>query len=165
MGSHGPIDMGDTQLSQGQRRHLVSVYATICHLLRQMEDAAAEGRSPSGIGAPLTAISAEDTAVIMQPLCELRERVRRLAAQYAPEELAGYETPQSPTATMVWLSNLHNRVRAAVDDLQPGRVRKYGPMSAEQTEMAEELHAELLAMVLAARPALDAVTGAAPCGR
>jgi hypothetical protein len=157
--------MGDMPLSRGQRRHLVSVYATICHLLRQMEDAATEGRSPSGIGAPLTAIAADDTAAILQPLIDLRERVRRLAVQCAPEELAGYETPQSPTATMVWLSNLHNRVRAAVDDLQPGRVRKYGPISAEQAEMVGQLHAELLQMVLAARPALDAVSGAAACGR
>ena len=143
------------ELSQGQRRHLVSVYASVRHLLRQMEDAAREGRSPTGVGATLTPLPPEQTEPILAPVRQLASRIRELAAAMAPEELAALETPQGTQSTLVWMSNLVNRARGEGEDLQPNRLGKDGALSEDKRRTVSGLHEELLAVVQEARAGLD----------
>ncbi len=142
-------------LSSGQRRHLVSAYATVSHLLRQMEEAGWEGRSPTGVGSPLTPLSLDEVEAVCAPLRELRAQLRREAVALAPEELAAFEQPQSAHNTQVWLSNLLEKLRAAVDSLQPGQMRKYGGMDDTDQARLSQLHGRLSEQVQAAREELD----------
>lgn len=142
-------------LSSGQRRHLVSAYATFCHLLRQMEDAAAEGHSPTGVGSPLTPLPAEETASICEPLQRLQQGLRQAVAELAPGELADFERAQGPHNTRVWLSNLLEKARAAVESLHPDRLRRYGPETEDQQRDLLVLHREMRNYLQEARAALD----------
>ncbi len=143
-------------LSRGQRRHLISAYATISNLLTQMEEAASEGRSPTGVGAPLTPLDPDEAEEICGPVRELRDRLRERAHALAPEELAEFEREQSERNTYIWLSNLLGKVREAADGLTPRRMHSYGSSWNDDDEQAAaELHAELLDMIREARRALD----------
>lgn len=143
-------------LSSGQRRHLISAYATISHLLTQMEEAASEGRSPTGVGAPLTPLAPDEVEEICGPVRELRDRLRERADALAPEELAAFEREQSERNTYIWLSNLLGKVREAADGLTPRRMRSYGSSWNDDDEQAAAaLHAELLDIIREARRALD----------
>jgi len=142
-------------LNSGQRRHLISAYSTIRHLLQQMEEAATEGRSPTGVGSPLTPLSPEETQAICAPLRELTTLLRQQAEILAPRELAAFEQPQSVHNTRVWLSNLLEKMRAAVDGLQPQQMRKYGPTGEADKALFQALHTELAARIQKARAALD----------
>lgn len=150
-------------LSDGQRRHLVSAYATVGHLLLQLEEAGSEGRSPTGVGSPLTPLSAEEMREVTEPLRALRARLREAAALLAPDELAAFERPQSAHNTRVWLSNLLEKIRWAVDSLGPRPMRKYGPVTEAEEQAAADLHGELAGYVREARRALDArLSGSIP---
>lgn len=142
-------------LSSGQRRHLVSAYATFGHMLQQMEEAALEGRSPTGVGSPLTPLPAGEVAAVCGPLQRLHERLRETVAQLAPEELADFERAQGPHNTRVWLSNLLEKARATVDSLHPDRMRRYGQATDGQQRLLA-LHQEMLSLINEARAALDA---------
>jgi hypothetical protein len=148
-------------LTAQKRRHLVSAYATVRHLLRQLQEAGDEGRSPSGIGAPLTPVRPGLTEAVAAPLLALAKRLRAAAAELAPDELAAYETPQPPRNTLNWMSNLLDGIRAAADNLQPRRMSKYGVVGAEEAAALTALHEELAALVKAARSALDQEVGGA----
>jgi len=142
-------------LNSGQRRHLISAYATVSHLLRQMEEAGAEGRSPTGVGSPLTPLAPEEVEAVCAPLRRLRRRLREQAAALAAKELAAFERPQSPSNTRVWMSNLLEKMRASVDSLHPDQMRKYGLQEAGHEESLAALHGELTARVRQARAALE----------
>jgi len=143
------------ELNSGQRRHVISTYATISHLLRQMEEAATEGRSPTGVGSPLTRLSPLEVEAIFGSLRRLETKLRREAARLAPEELAAFEEPQSTRNTRVWLSNLLEKVRQAVDSLQPGQMRKYGPTDDSDDAELASLHGKLSVEVQTARDQLE----------
>lgn len=142
-------------LSSGQRRHLISAYATASHLLRQMEEAGSEGRSPTGVGSPLTPLLPEEVEAICEPLRSLEAELREQAAVLAPVELAEFERPQSRHNTRVWMSNLLEKLRAAVDSLEPRQMRKYGASTEADNSALAALHTGLAARVQAARCALD----------
>jgi hypothetical protein len=125
-------------------------------MLHQMEEAAAEGRSPSGVGSPLTPLEAADAEPVLAPLRELRSRLRLAAEDAAPAELAEHERRQSTHNTLVWLSNLLARMRMAVDDLVPARMGRYGPLGAEAHTWLAAIHADLFDRLRAARTAVDA---------
>lgn len=141
-------------LSSAMRRHLVAAYITVTHLLRQMEEGAAEGRSPTGVGSPLTPLETAQAEPVLAPLGEVRARLRALASELAPRELAAFERPQPLNNTLVWMSNLLDRIRGAVDGLAPGKMRKYGRLTDEQRARQQAVHEELSALVQAAREAL-----------
>jgi hypothetical protein len=143
------------RLKAARRRHLVSAYSTASHLLRQMEEAGREGRSPSGVGAPLTPLPPERLESILAPLRNLKVRLRAAAADLAPQELAALETVQGPRSTLNWMSNLLDHVRVAVDNLQARRMAKYGAVAPEEAQALDAMHAALAACVAAAREALD----------
>ena len=140
-------------LNSGQRRHLISTYASVTHLIRLMEEAATEGRSPTGVGSPLTRLSPLEVEAIFGSLRRLETKLRREAATLAPEELAAFEEPQSTHNTRVWLSNLLDKIGAAVDSLQPDQMRKYGPTD-DDARLAS-LHSKLSAEVQTAREQLE----------
>lgn len=142
-------------LSSGQRRHLISAYATVHHLLRQMEEAATQGRSPTGVGPPLTPLPLEEVDAICGPLRELLTTLHERAEELAPRELAAFQRPQSAHNTRIWLSNLLEKIRAAVDGLQASQMRKYGRATEETDRAMNELHAQLDSKVQEARGALD----------
>ncbi|NPV48959.1 MAG: hypothetical protein HPY69_18615 [Armatimonadetes bacterium] len=146
-------------LSSGQRRHLVSAYATFGHMLRQMEEAALEGRSPTGVGSPLTPLPAEEVAAVCGPLQRLQECLREAVAELAPDELADFERAQGPHNTRVWLSNLLEKARAAIDSLHPDRMRRYGQPTDDQKQLLS-LHQEMLSLMAEARAALEAQVAA-----
>ena len=142
-------------LNGAQRQHLVSAYVTVCHLLLQMEEAGLEGRSPTGVGSPLTPLPGEVVEAVCGPLRALRERLREQAVLMAPDELEAFERPQSVQNTVIWLSNLHDRIRGAVDSLQPGKMRKYGREMGDDEQLLAALHGELTQMIRESRTALD----------
>ncbi len=152
-------DIPTVRLSAAKRRHIVSAYATVCGMLRQMEEAAGEGRSPTGMGAPLSPLPAEQAEAVLAPLRDLKGRLRQIAAELAPDELAEFERPQHPNNTWVWLSNLADRIRVSVDDLQPARVRKYGKLAHDEEALLQAVHRDLSRFVTAARDGLDAALG------
>jgi len=142
-------------LSSAQRRHLVSAYTTVSHLLRQMEEAGAEGRSPTGVGSPLTPLPLEEVSAVCASLRELQVLLREHAAALAPEELAAFERPQALGNTRVWLSNLREKIRASVDSLHPDQMRKYGPQPEADREVLAALHGDLAVAVQQARAVLE----------
>lgn len=142
-----------------KKRHLVSSYAAVCHMLQQMEEAAALGRSPSGVGSPLTPLPPEATEPILAPVRELRDRLRAAAVEKAPAELADFERAQPPNNTFVWLSNLMARIRMALDDLQPARMARYGPVDDDERAALIALSDELMALLQTARSAVDGEMG------
>lgn len=143
------------KLSTGKRRHLISAYATVSHLLLQMEEAALEGRSPTGVGPPLTPLPRNEADAVLAPLRNLKARLREVAQTLAPVELAELEQRQSVSNSVVWLSNLLDHIRIAVDGLEPRRVRKYGELDPEEKELFEGLHTELFEHVGISRSSLD----------
>lgn len=147
------------RLSAAKRRHIVSAYATVCGMLRQMEEAAGEGRSPTGVGAPLSPLPEGQAEIVLAPMRGLKERLRQIAVELAPDELAQFERPQCPKNTWVWLSNLADRIRVSVDDLQPARVRKYGKLGHDEEALLEAVHRDLSRFVRASRDGLDAALG------
>lgn len=144
------------KLSAAKRRHLVSAYATVRHMCLQMEEAARDGRSPTGVGPPLTALAPQQAEPILEPARRLRDRLREIAEELAPRELSDLERRQPPANTFVWLSNLLDHVRIAVDDLQPRRVRKYGELESGEETLWDDLHRELFQHVQQSRAGLDA---------
>lgn len=142
-------------LTSGQRRHLISTYASVSHLLRQMEEAATEGRSPTGVGSPLTRLSPLEVEAIFGALRRLETKLRREAATLASEELAAFEEPQSTHNTRVWLSNLLEKVRQAVDSLQPDQMHKYGGSDENDDRKLASLHSSLSAEMQMARAQLE----------
>ena len=141
-------------LSSGQRRHLISAYATVSHLLLQMQEAGSEGRSPTGVGSPLTPLPADELDAICAPLRELQARLREAAAELAPVELAAFERAQSAHVTRVWMSNLLEKLREAVDGLKPRKMRSYGEWTEADEQSAADLHAELSEKIGQARAAI-----------
>jgi len=138
-----------------QRRHLVSAYATVCHLLRQLEEAAREGRSPTGVGAPLTPLPDELTDALISPLTALAAALRSEASRLAPQELRELETTQSLPNTLVWASNLLDHIRETVDGLQPTKMRKYGHLTPDIRQAFSGLHERLSPLVRQSREVLD----------
>ena len=151
--------MGTTsvRLSSAKRRHLVATYATVSHMLRQMEEAAHDGRCPTGVGAPLTPLPSGQAEPVLAPVRRLCDRLRELARELAPRELSHFERSQSLNNTVVWLSNLLDHVRISVDDLHSRKMRKYGEVGADEGALLESLHSELFGEVQAARHYLDAM--------
>lgn len=147
--------MKTAKASTQKRRHLVSAYATVCHLLRQMEEAVRDGRSPTGVGAPLTPLSPAQAEPVLAPVRELKDRLHQIAQELAPRELADLERPQSLNNTLVQLSNLLDHIRISVDDLHPRRVRKYGAVGSDEEALLGLLHEELFRQVQASRNCLD----------
>jgi hypothetical protein len=137
------------------RRHVAAVYATVRNLQRQMEDAALAGRSPTGVGPPLTPLPPQEAEAILAPVRELKAHLRAFAAETAPSELARLESAQGVNNTLVWLTNLLDKVRDSVDGLQPGRARKYGILSPEHSGRLQTLHDDLSSMIAKARSALE----------
>ena len=142
-------------LSSGQRRHLISAYATISHLLLQMEEAGGQGRSPTGVGSPLSPLAPEEVRAVCAPLQELRQHLREYAVREAPEELAAFERPQDTPNTRVWLSNLLAKLQQAVDTLRPRGMRRYGRATSEDEEGLVALHANMAEQIGRARAVLD----------
>ncbi|MGD9495426.1 MAG: hypothetical protein AB7Y46_03845 [Armatimonadota bacterium] len=142
-------------LSSGQRRHLISAYATIGHLLRQMEEAGSEGRSPTGVASPLAPLAPEEVDAICGPIRRLQARLRERAQALAPAELAAFERPQGAHNTRIWLSNLLEKIRSAVDSLQPRQMRNYGVWTRADERDEENLHNELAGLVREAREELE----------
>ena len=157
-----PDDSGAVPpLNAAKRRHIASAYAMVCHLRRQFEEAGREGRSPSGVGAPLTPLTEAQVEAAVAPLRDLQAQLHSFAAECAPAELAAFEAPQQPRATLTWMSNLLDQMRASVDNLQPRRMAKYGAVGDEEAALLAGTHASLAECVAAARAALDsgAATG------
>jgi hypothetical protein len=127
-----------------------------------MEEVASEGRSPTGVGAPLTPLSPEDAEPVLAPLRALKARLREVTEQLAPAELAELEQPQSYRNSLVWLSNLLDHIRIAVDGLEPRRVRKYGELSPDETDLFGAIHGELFEAIQSARASLDLLTQNGP---
>ncbi len=121
-----------------------------CDYARQLEEALLLGRSPTGYGSPLTPVDVEVAAGILAPVREYLSRMRDIVARYAPEELAAHEAVQPVENTMVWASNLLERLRQLADDFSPRRMRKYGGSPGDPKELAA-LHDELLSLIAAAR--------------
>ncbi len=59
------------RLDSAMRQHLVSTYSLVRHLIRQLEEATTEGRSPTGVGSPLSPLSDEHAQAILTPLRSL----------------------------------------------------------------------------------------------
>jgi hypothetical protein len=127
-------------------------------MLEQMERAA-EGHSPSGLGAPLAPLPAERSEPILAPVRQLRDHLRAAAARMAPAELAEFEQLQSLNNTFVWLSNLLARIRMAVDDIRPSNMGKYGTVEEEERDALVSLHRELMEKIQVSRKAADAELG------
>lgn len=148
-----------SKLSAAKRRHIVAAYVNICDALRRLEEAALEGRSPTGTGAPLTPLPHDRATELLRPLCRLREQMRQHVAELAPAELAEVETAQSPANTLVWVANLLDVVREAVDGVQPSKVRKYGPCNDQEKHSLEAIHRKLSEYVSEARCTLERLDG------
>lgn len=146
-------------LSSGQRRHLVSVYATATHYLHLMEDAAAAGRSPSGVGSALTPLSPTTADEILGPVRELRRRLRALAEELALAELRELESPQPPAQTLLWMSNLLQRLRSCAESVGPRRMRRYGELSESVVETLDTTQRELQALVAEADQKVQEAVG------
>ena len=149
-------DVQTVEFSAAKRRHLVSIYARVRYALAQMQEASREGRSPTGVGPPLTPLATEQADEILAPLRDLEHRLRKITHELAPRELAALERPQPLNNTLVWLSNLLDHIRISVDGLQPQRMKKYGRQSAEEADALSAIHAELFRRIEQARDSLDA---------
>jgi len=149
-------------LNSGQRRHLVSIYATATHYLHLMEDAAAAGRSPSGVGSTLTPLNPESADPILGPVRELRTRLRAIAEELAPRELSELESPQPPAQTLLWMSNLLQRLRSCAESVGPRRVTRYGDLSEDIAETLAATQRELQALVAEADQALQEAVARGP---
>ena len=135
------------ELDAGKRRHLVSAYAAVCHLLRQIDEAAREGRSPTGVGPPLTPLRAEDCDSVTAPLHELAAELRSVVARVAPAELRELESLQPQGNTAVWIANLLDHIRETVDGLRSSRMRKYGRLEARSATELDGLHERLARLI------------------
>jgi len=134
----------------------VAAYATAAHMLLQMEEAAREGRSPTGVGSPLAPIPADEAETILAPVRTAVTRLRQLVEDLAPAELSALERPQSPDNTRVWVSNLLERVRVALDELRPRALSRYGACQPGEAALLDRAHGEVLSLIHVARSRLDA---------
>jgi hypothetical protein len=144
-------------LTAAARRALVANYATWRHQCRQLEGAATQGLSPTGVGAPLTPAPEAQQRALLAPLRELNDRYRALCEELAPSELAALETPQDEVKSQVWLRNLLDMLDQTLGGVQPARLRKYGTCPEELQERLEATARELKSLVDEARQAVRRV--------
>jgi hypothetical protein len=142
-------------LSAAQRRHLVSTYAVVCHLVRQLQEATEEGRSPTGVGSPLSPLPAEAVEPFLSPLRRLQQTLRAHLIRLAPAEVREFERPQGPSSTILWMSNLLDHVREAVDGLAPSKMARYGRLKPDAAREMSQIHESLAALVGESRHALE----------
>lgn len=150
--SHPLPTAADAAALQRRQRnqHLLAIYVSASDYARQLEEALTLGRSPTGYGSPLTPIDPEAAEAILAPVRAYLARMRELVACHAPDELAAHETVQPVENTMVWASNLLERLRQLADDFSPRRMRKYGGPPGDPADMAA-LQEELVALIASAR--------------
>ncbi len=141
-------------LGRQQRRHLLALYIAACNYARQLEGALLLGTSPTGYGAPLTPLSADEAEAVLAPVRDSLAQMRHFLAQYAPRELAEHETLQPRNNTVVWASNLLERLRQIAESLSPRRLRRYGEAVPRLEPSAQDLRRELLAALAEARRSL-----------
>ncbi len=130
-----------------ERQHLLALYITACDYARQLEEAVTQGHSPTGYGPPLTPLPEDVAEALLAPVRAYLAQMRDLVARHAPRELATFETRQPAANTVVWASNLLERLRQVSEDLAPTRMRRYGsdPAWAEQYAEASDRLARLVA--------------------
>lgn len=141
-------------MTPAQRRHLVAAYSMARHKLQQMEELAAHGRSPTGLGPPLSPLPPDLAEPFLAPLRQLCQELRSAAAELAPEELANAEAVQGRASTLIWLSNLLEGMRAASDSLSPARLQRYGSLAPGEQVLAADLVERLEALLNRSRAAL-----------
>lgn len=148
------------ELSARQRRqHLLSLYVSACDYARQLEGALLEGRSPTGYGSPLTPLDAGTAEAILGRVREYLRKLREFIEELAPEELQAHERPQPRANTLVWASNLLERLRQIGEELSPRRLGRYGELPCE-AERITGVRDELLALLEEAREAGGLPSGA-----
>lgn len=74
-------------LGSAQQRHLVAAYTMVRHKLQQIEDQAACGRSPTGLGPPLSPLPRHLEEPVPGPLRQLCQEPRGAAATELGERL------------------------------------------------------------------------------
>ena len=147
---NGPRDPAEMRAAQ-QRRHLLALYLAACDYADRLRRALLQGASPTGYGSPLTPVEAGAAETILSAVDEYLTLMREFVNRHAPDELAAYETPQPEDNTLVWASNLFERLRQIADDMAPDRLKKYGEDQADIFEDAERLQEALLDRLAQAR--------------
>lgn len=147
---NGPTDPDQMRAAQ-QRRHLLALYMSACDYAGKLRRALEQGASPTGYGSPLTPLDAEQAAAILAAVDEYLAVMRAFVSRHAPDELTAYELPQSQGNTLVWASNLLERLRQIADDVSPARLKRYGGQQSSTFEDAEQVQQELLARLEQAR--------------
>lgn len=137
-------------LVRQRRQHLLALYVSAYDYAHQLEEALLLGRSPTGYGSPLTPLAPEVAEGILAPVKAYLARMRDLVARYASEELAAHEAVQPEENTLVWASNLLERLRQIADDFTPRRMRRYGGSPGDPKDLSA-LHDDLLPLIAAAR--------------
>lgn len=141
------------ELSARQRRqHILSLYVSACDYARQLEGALLEGRSPTGYGSPLTPLDAETARAILERVREYLQKLREFVEELAPEELRAHERVQPQVNTLIWASNLLERLRQIGEELSPRRLSRYGEMPCDPQRVTA-LRDKLLALLEEAREA------------
>ncbi|MCX7600027.1 MAG: hypothetical protein N2512_14340 [Armatimonadetes bacterium] len=143
---------GEGLSARQRRQHILSLYVSACDYARQLEGALLEGRSPTGYGSPLTPLDVETAEAILERVREYLRKLRDFVEELAPRELEAHERPQPQANTLVWASNLLERLRQIGEELTPRRLSRYGDLPCE-AERFTAVRDELLALLEEAREA------------
>ena len=147
---NGPVDPKQ-MLAAKQHRHLLALYLSACDYADKLRRALVQGESPTEYGSPLTPIDAEQAVAILADVDKYLTLMREYVSQHAPDELAAHELPQPQANTLVWASNLIERLRQIANDMSPAKLKKSGEEQSEVFRDTEQLQKELLTHIEQAR--------------
>lgn len=106
----------DRMLANQRRRHLVVQLMTARRWVMQLEDLLIDGVSPTGYGASLTPLSAEEAQRVLDPVKHLLERWRQLALEHAAEQLEAVDHRRQIGETKRWARLLLRKLEDLVDE-------------------------------------------------
>jgi hypothetical protein len=135
-------------MTDGHQRHVSASLSAIEEVVRQMERAGQEGKSPVGRQA-LTPLDPKEWAAMAAVLARIQERLQAAVHRLAPELPARRDTVEGRTATLYWLSVLLLHLdEEVIADLDPSRTEpRFGPLEGEErvglSELVKDLHSDV----------------------
>jgi hypothetical protein len=143
-------------LNEGHQRRLAASLEAMDGFIRQMKQAAMEGRSPSG--RKLTPLEADEWDTLAAPLQQINDGLRQIVQTFAPELLAARDTVEGRGATYRWLALLLLQLESdVIDPLKGASMGRYGKLSESERDAMEGLTAEMRERLAEARSHLAAI--------
>ena len=142
-------------LSRAQKTQLLTARDLVQQYRREMEDLVRHGRPPAGSSARLRPLPPAEADALLAPLRQLQHRLDEAVQALTGEDPQRGRRMEPLHTTRLWARNVADRLRDAVDALEPGHLAtRYGRVSEADAAVLARLHQRLSELLAEARTAL-----------